>query len=111
MGAKLLVAVAVLLVSIPSIAQVQPAAGGGKVTVPFNWSVGGGMDYFSGDYGAAGINRWGPAAWVTATMWHCLGLNIEGHSMIWGGDTDNYKLFQGSGGLMCTMGYWGRLQP
>ena len=71
------------------------------------------MDYFSGDWGRAGINRWGPAAWVTATMWHCLGVNVEGHSMIIGGNqySSNYKLFVGEGGLMCTMGYWGRFQP
>jgi hypothetical protein len=110
MGAKLAVAVAFLLVSIPSLAQVQPAAGPTKHHL-VDWSAGGGMDYWSGDWQSGDINRWGPTAWVTATMWHCLGLNIEGHSMVWGGDSSNYKLFQGSGGLMCTMGYWGRLQP
>jgi hypothetical protein len=107
------VAVALLLVSIPGIAQVQPAAGGGKVSLPMNFSVGAGMDYWSGDYGGAKINRWGPAAWVTASIWHCLGINVEGHSMILGGNSNasNYKLFVGEGGLMCTMGYWGRFQP
>jgi len=46
-------------------------------------------------------------------MWHCLGVNVEGHSMILGGNdaSSNFKLFIGEGGLMCTMGYWGRLQP
>jgi hypothetical protein len=46
-------------------------------------------------------------------MWHCLGINVEGHSMILGGNSlaSNYKLFVGEGGLICTMGYWGRLQP
>ncbi len=113
MGVKLLVAVAVLLVSIPGLAQVQPAAGGGKVTLPVNFSAGAGMNYFSGDWGKADINRWGPSAWVTATFWHCLGVNAEGHSMILGGNqiASNYKLFVGEGGLMCTMGYWGRFQP
>jgi opacity protein-like surface antigen len=78
-----------------------------------NFSVGGGMDYFSGDFRKANINRWGPSAWVTASIWHCLGLNIEGHSMIVGGNSNasDYKLFIGEGGLMCTMGYWGRFQP
>lgn len=113
MSAKLIVAVALLLVSIPGIAQVQPAAGGGKVSLPVTFSVGGGMDYFSGDWGKANINRWGPSAWVTAAVWHCLGINVEGHSMILGGNeaASNYKLFVGEGGLMCTMGYWGRFQP
>jgi opacity protein-like surface antigen len=33
--------------------------------------------------------------------------------MILGGNeaASNYKLFVGEGGLMCTMGYWGRFQP
>jgi hypothetical protein len=104
MSAKLVMAVAVLLVSIPSLAQVQPAAG--KVS-RLNFSAGGGADYWSGDWGAGKINGWGPAAWVTSTMWHCLGINAEGHSLI----SSNYKLFVGEGGLICTMGYWGRLQP
>ena len=110
MSAKLVMAVAFVLVSIPSLAQVQPAAG--KVSW-VNFSAGAGMDYWSGDWEAGKINRWGPAAWVTATMWHCLGINAEGHSMILGGNqaASNYKLFVGEGGLMCTMGYWGRLQP
>lgn len=114
MGPKLLVAVAVLLVSIPCIAQVEPAAGKGKqILPPIRWSAGAGMDYMSADWKAGDINRWGPAAWVTATMWHCLGLNVEGHSMILGGNqaASDLKLFIGEGGLVCTMGYWGRLQP
>jgi hypothetical protein len=113
MGAKLVVAVAVLLVSIPSIAQVQPAGKGGKVVLPVTFSLGAGMDYWSGDWGGGDINRWGPAAWATASIWHCLGINVEGHSMIVGGNdlASNYKLFVGEGGLMCTMGYWGRFQP
>ena len=113
MRAKLVVAMTVLLASISCLAQVQPAAGGGKVSIPINWSAGAGMDYMSGDFQAGDINRWGPAAWVTATMWHCLGINVEGHSMILGGNSaaSNYKLFIGEGGLICTMGYWGRFQP
>ena len=115
MRAKLaLVAVVVLLPSIASLAQVVPSAGKGKTILPpIKWSVGGGMDYMSGDWGSANINRWGPTAWATATIWHCLGINVEGHSMIVGGNqvADNYKLFVGEGGLMCTMGYWGRFQP
>lgn len=112
MNAKLAVAVPVLFASISCLAQVQPA-GKGKEAIPVNFSVGGGMDYMSGDWKNGDINRWGPAAWVTAEIWHCLGLNIEGHSMIWGGNQNasNYKLFIGEGGVMCTMGYWGRFQP
>ena len=114
MSAKLAVAVAVLLSSISSLAQVAPAASKGRgLPVKVNFSAGAGMDYLSGDFGGGHINRWGPTAWVTATMWHCLGLNVEGHSMILGGNdlASNYKLFVGEGGLMCTMGYWGRFQP
>ncbi len=113
MIAKLAVAVAILLPSLSSLAQVAPAAGKGEVILPINFSAGVGMNYWSGDWGAADINRWGPAAWVTATIWHCLGINAEGHSMILGGNqiASNYKLFIGEGGVMCTMGYWGRFQP
>jgi opacity protein-like surface antigen len=113
MRLKLTVAVAILFASISSLAQVVPAAGKGKALIPMNLSAGGGMNYWSGDWKAADINRWGPTAWVTATIWHCLGLNVEGHSMIVGGNdaASKYKLFVGEGGLMCTMGYWGRFQP
>jgi len=111
MRVKLAVAMAVLLISIPSVAQVQPQA---RTRIPLRvqLSAGAGMDYWSGDWGGQ-INRWGPTAWVTATMWHCLGLNVEGHSMIFGGNkvASPYKLFIGEGGLMCTTGYWGRFQP
>jgi len=71
------------------------------------------MDYFSGDWKAGDINRWGPAVWASATVWHCLGVTAEGHSMIVGGNSkaSDYKLFIGEGGLTCTMGYWGRFQP
>jgi opacity protein-like surface antigen len=112
MSAKVAVVLAVLFASISSLAQVQPAGskGTGRV-VHVNFSTGAGMDYWSGD--GWGVRRWGPAAWATATVWHCLGINAEGHSMIVGGNREapNYKLFVGEGGLMCTMGYWGRFQP
>ena len=107
MGIKLVVAAAILLVSIPSLAQVEPQATAGR-KFPVNWSVGGGMDYFSGDWGTGDINRWGPSVWATSRFWHCLGTNVEGHSMIIGGNqlASKYKLFVGEGGAMCTMGYW-----
>jgi hypothetical protein len=113
MNAKLALAVVVLLPSITSLAQVVPAGGKGQAVPPLNWSVGGGMDYWSGDWRAGHINRFGPSVWGTATIWHCLGVNVEGHSMIIGGNdrASHYKLFVGEGGLMCTMGYWGRFQP
>lgn len=112
MSAKLAVVVVFFLASISSLAQVQPEASKGKA-LPLKISIGAGMDYFSGDWGAGDINRWGPAAWISTNMWHCLGVNVEGHSMIVGGNrsASNYKLFVGEGGLMCTMGYWGRFQP
>ena len=112
MNAKLLLAVAVLLVSIPSFAQVEPEATAGR-KIPIHLSVGGGMDYLSGDWGIADINRFGPAIWATANGWHCLGVTVEGHSMIVGGNdaASHYKLFIGEGGLQCTVGYWGRFQP
>lgn len=109
MGARVTVTVAVLLISIPSLAQVQPAA---RTPLRVQLSAGAGMDYWSGDFRGT-IFRWGPSAWATATMWHCLGVNAEGHSMILGGNqsASHYKLFIGEGGLICTAGYWGRLQP
>jgi opacity protein-like surface antigen len=112
MSAKLAVAVAFLLASITGVAQVQPAGTKGRV-IPVKWSAGAGMDYWSGDWQKGDINRWGPSVWGTATIGHCLGITAEGHSMIVGGNQDasSYKLFIGEGGLMCTMGYWGRLQP
>lgn len=111
MGARLAMTVAVLLISIPSFAQVQPAA---RIQLPVRvqLSAGAGMDYWSGDWGGV-VDRWGPSAWATATFWHCLGINAESHSMILGGNqtASHYKLFIGEGGLMCTTGYWGRFQP
>jgi opacity protein-like surface antigen len=109
MGAKLLMAATILLVSIPSLAQVQPA---GRV-LPVKLSAGAGIDYWSGDWGTGDINRWGPAAWATASIWHGLGITAEGHSMILGGNQEasNYKLFVGEGGAIYTIDHWGRLQP
>ena len=111
MRAKLALAVAVLLISIPSFAQVPPAASI-RIPVRVQLSAGAGMDYWSGDWGGQ-IYRWGPTAWATATIWHCLGINAETHSMLFGGNQTAapYKLVTGEGGLMCTTGYWGRFQP
>src|SRR5690349_17267350 len=65
-------------------AQVMPAAG--NVHRPLSGSVGFGMDYMSGDWGAGKINRWGPSAWATVTIWHDLSVIVEGHSAILGGN-------------------------
>ena len=111
MGAKLTMSLTVLLASIPGFAQVQPAA---RTVIPIRvqLSAGAGMDYWSGDWGGQ-IDRWGPSVWATATFWHCLGINADGHSMILCGNhrASSYKLFVAEGGLMCTSGYWGRFQP
>jgi hypothetical protein len=56
MNAKLVVAIAFFLASISSLAQVQPAASKGRA-LPLNFSAGGGLDYFSGDYKVGDINR------------------------------------------------------
>lgn len=110
MVAKLLVGLAVSLVSISCAAQVAPAANNHP---PLATSLGGGMDYMSGDWGTGDINRWGPTAWATVTIWHDLSFIAEGHSMIIGGNQEasNFKYFTGGGGLIYTSGYWGRFQP
>jgi polysaccharide export outer membrane protein len=92
---------------------VAPAGRGMKAAHSRNLSVGAGMDYWSGDYQAGDVNRWGGTAWASTTIWHCFGINAEGHSMILGGNqtASNYKLFVGEGGLICTVGAWDRVQP
>ena len=110
MAAKLLVGLAVILFSISCVAQVAPAA---NTHPPLSTSLGGGMDFFSGDWGTGDINRWGPTAWGTVTIWHDLSLIAEGHSMNIGGNdlASHYKYYAGGGGLIYTSGYWGRFQP
>ena len=68
---------------------------------------------FFGRLGGGDINRWGPSAWATLTIWHDLGIIAEGHSMIMGGNqiAQNYKYFAGGGGLIFTSRRWGRFQP
>src|SRR3954452_18786337 len=91
----------------------SPAGRGMKEAHSWTWSVGAGMDYWSGDWGAGDINRWGGTAWASTTIWHCFGLNAEGHSMILAGNqrASKYKLFIGEGGLICTVGAWDRVHP
>ena len=96
MSSKLLFSVVVICLSVASAAQVQPTA-----IRPSPFSVGGGIDYWSGDWGRGDINRLGPSAWTTLTLWHGLGINAEGHSMICGGNdiAQDYKYFVAEGGL------------
>jgi opacity protein-like surface antigen len=110
MTAKLLFGIALSLVSVSCAAQVTPAI---TYRSPLSTSLGGGVNYSSGDWGTADINRWGPSAWGTVTVWHDLSLIAEGHSMIWGGNqaASQFKYFTGGGGLIYTSDYWGRLQP
>ncbi len=111
MPAKLLVGIAITLLSVSCAAQVAPAAG---TTHPrLATSLGAGMNYWSGDWGRADINRWGPSAWGTVTIWHDLSLIAESHSMILGGNdiASQYKYFTGGGGLVYISDYWGRFQP
>jgi opacity protein-like surface antigen len=111
MVTKLLVGITVILVSVSCVAQVAPATNANHA--PFSASLGGGMDYMSGDWQKGDINRWGPSAWATLTIWHDLSVIAEGHSMIIGGNNiaQDYKYFTGGGGLIYTSGYWGRFQP
>jgi len=113
MVAKLLVGIAVGLVAASCAAQVVPSVVNHP---PLSTSLGGGINYWSGDWGNGDINRWGPQAWATMTVWHDLSVIAEGHSMIWGGNNlasgnPGYKYFTGGGGLIYTSGYWGRFQP
>jgi hypothetical protein len=78
---------------------------------PITWSIGGGMNYWQTD--GDNIARIGPAAWATVDLWHGLGINAEGHSMI---DTSNtptseFKYFVGEGGLIYTYHRWHKFRP
>lgn len=109
MHSKLILFLAALALSLSAGAQVQPSAqrSGGRL------SVGGGVDYWNGDY--SDIKRFGPSAWATAEFWHGLGLIAEGHSMIAGGDNavhaDEYKYFSGQGGIVYTYHRWRKVEP
>jgi opacity protein-like surface antigen len=109
MVSKLLVAIAIGFASLSCAAQVVPDV----VRPPLSFTAGGGMNYSSGDWGNGDINRWGPSAWATLSVWRDLSVIAEGHSMIWGGNdlASQYKYFAGGGGLIYTSGYWGRFQP
>jgi opacity protein-like surface antigen len=111
MLAKLLVGIALGIVSASCVAQVVPTT---TYRTRLSTSLGGGMNYWSGDWNFNGeIHRWGPSAWATLTVWHDLSIIAEGHSMILGGNTAGYKYnyAAGGGGLIYTSDYWGRFQP
>jgi opacity protein-like surface antigen len=110
MGAKFLIVIGVSFLSVSCAAQVTAPT---YSHPPLATSLGVGMNYWSGDWGSGDINRWGPSAWGTVTVWHDLSVIAEGHSMIVGGNqlASNYKYFTGGGGLIYTSDYWGRFQP
>src|SRR5262245_35416598 len=100
MVAKLLIGIAVGLVSVSCTAQVVSPTYRPKLAT----SGGGVILYYSGDWGNADINRLGPSAWGTVTVWHDISVIAEGHSMFWGGNdmASQYKYFSGGGGIVYT---------
>jgi opacity protein-like surface antigen len=108
MRSKLLVAVAALIFTLPSLAQVRPEV----EKSPVNLSIGGGLDWWTGDWGGS-VKRFGPSAWATAEIWHGLGINAEGHTMIFGGSvpSDRYKYFVGEGGAIYNYHHWRTITP
>ena len=119
MVAKLLVGIAFTLVSVSCGAQVAPAV---NQKPPLGTSLGVAMNYWSADWGSAKVNRWGPSASGTVTIWHDWSVIAEGRALIWGGNsfangrggtlpTSAFKYYSGAGGVLFTSGYWGRLQP
>src|SRR5262245_28362767 len=108
---KLLVGIALGVVSGSCAAQVVPASG--TTHPPLSGSMGFGVDYMSGDWGAAKINRLGPTGFVSATVWHDVSVIAEGRSVIWGGNdfAQHFKYVEGGGGLVWVSDYFGRFQP
>lgn len=106
---KFLFGIAFGLISISCTAQVVPAT----THPPLSTSLGFGMDYMSGDWGTGDINRWGPSAWGTVTLWHDVSLIAEGHSMLIGGNdlASQFKYVNGGGGVVWISDYFGRFQP
>ena len=109
MRSKLLVLLGALIFTTVSTAQVAPAGERNHL----NLSAGGGLDLMWGDWGGA-IYRLGPTAWVSAEIWHGVGVQVEGHSMIFGGHpnpADHYKYFSGQGGVTYTYHRWRTIRP
>ena len=107
MHSKLILFLAGVMLALPAGAQVQSSA----ERTGALFSLGGGVDYWRGDWGH--IARFGPSAWGTAEYWHGLGIIVEGHSMIAGGDSaaQQYKYFTGEGGLVYTYHRWRNVEP
>ncbi len=107
MQSKLLVFIAAMVLSVPCLAQVAPAAN----TSSANFSIGGGLDYWQGDW--KGVNRFGPSAWFSTEIWKGLGINAEGHSMIFGGGAPSpkYKYYVGEAGAMYTFHHYRTIHP
>jgi len=82
MFARLLIGTAACILSVSCAAQVVSPT----THPPLSASVGAGAGYWSGDWGTGDINRWGPSAWATVTLWHDVSLIAEGHSMLIGGN-------------------------
>jgi opacity protein-like surface antigen len=104
---KLLLVVAGLALSLSVCAQVQPAASGSGI----RFGIGGGLDYWWGDYG--NIRRFGPAVWVTADVWHGLGVLAEGHALDFGdgGLGSRYTYYEGVGGAVYNYHRWRTFTP
>ena len=109
MRLKLLFFMAALTMTLPCLSQVVPPAARRQ---PVDLSIGGGFDYWSGDWGGA-IHRFGPSVWASADIWHGLGVNMEVHSMIAGGSAPSprFKYVVGEGGLMYTYHHWKKINP
>jgi len=107
MHLKMLIAIAVFIFCAKCPSEVLPAAQKNHISL----SVGGGVDYWRGDWGT--IARIGPSSWASADLAHGLGINAEGHSMVVGGNTSASacKYFVGEGGLMYSYHPWHRFRP
>lgn len=109
MRLKFFLILASLIFSAPCLAQVVASAARRH---PVDLSIGGGFDYWSGDWGSS-VHRFGPAVWASADIWHGLGINLEGHSMLAGGSdpSSRFKYYVGEGGLMYTYHRWRKFNP
>ena len=106
---KRLVAIVISLASLSCAAQVVPDVYRPTLAT----SAGMGLSYWSGDWGSGDINRLGPSAWATVSIWHDLSVIAESHTMVASGNkyAQNFKYVAGGAGLIYTSGYYGRFQP
>lgn len=105
---KRCIALAVLLISVPCLSQVQPSAEAGTRAL----SIGAGSDIWSGDWGGT-VHRVGPSAWASMDLWRGLGVNLEFHSMMAGGSSgaSAYKFYAGQGGVIYKYHGWAKFNP